>query len=37
MVNFELFPKTMKVIRENRENLFCVGKRRETIIKQKTD
>ena len=30
-------PKTMKIIRENQENLLCVGRRRELIIKQKTD
>ena len=30
-------PKTLKVIREIQENLFCVGKRREMITKRKTD
>ena len=30
-------PTTLKVIREIRENLLCVGKRREMITKQKTD
>ena len=30
-------PKTMKVIREIRENLLCVGKRKEMITKKKTE
>ena len=30
-------PKTMKVIREIKENLLCVGKRREMITKKKTE
>ena len=29
-------PKTMKVIREIKENLLCVGKRKETITMQNT-
>ena len=28
-------PKTMKVIREIQENLLCVGKRKELIIKKR--
>ena len=30
-------PKTMMVIRENHENLLCVGKRKELITRQNTD
>ena len=30
-------PKTMKVIREIKENLLCVGKRKELITKKKAD
>ena len=30
-------PKTMNVIREIQENLLCVGKRKETITKKKTE
>ena len=28
-------PKTMKIIRENQENLLCIGKRKELITKKK--
>ena len=30
-------PKTMKVIREIQENLLCVGKKKEQIMKQPTE
>ena len=30
-------PKTMKVIREIQENLLCVGKRKELIIKKRAE
>ena len=30
-------PKTLKVIREIQGNLLCVGKRRETVTKKKTE
>ena len=30
-------PKTMKVLREIQENLLCVGKRKEMIMKKRTE
>ena len=30
-------PKTMKIIREIQNNLLCVGKRREMILKERTE